>query len=72
LRDPGDAVVGTFVAGGQRLAVFAEDAGAAGVLPLPYPGVALDGEVLPSDIALAVEEVDLVFLARGVVADDLG
>jgi hypothetical protein len=42
------------------------------VLPLPYPGVALDGEVLPSDIALAVEEVDLVFLARGVVADDLG
>jgi hypothetical protein len=38
---------------------------------VPDPGAVLDGEVVPAAIALAVEEVDLVFLARRVVADDL-
>ena len=69
--DPVYAVVGPFVVGGLGSAVFTEDTGATGVVPLPDPGTVFDGEVVPADIALAVKEVDLVLLARGVVADHL-
>ena len=65
------AAIGAFVVGGLGLAIFTEHARAAGVLALPYPGAILNGEPVSGDVTLAIEEVDLVFLAGAVVADDL-
>jgi hypothetical protein len=55
-----------------RFATVGEDRRAAGLLALPCPRVALNGQFIRADGAAVVEGVCAVCLARRVIADDLG
>lgn len=71
-RHPVPTVIQAHVVGLKPLAVVGELRRAAYLLSLPRPGVTLDAQLFRDQVALAVEVVRAVHIARIVVADDLG
>src|SRR5262245_28844304 len=70
-RHPVNAILRSFVAGGQGLAPVAEDASATNPLAQPLPRIALVHQRLGDHVPLAVEEPGAELIGVWLMADDL-